>query len=264
MRLTVPRRLPVPLMYHGFTADDRADDPYFLFVTGKAFADQLDHLHHRGWDALDLSEFLRRRANPKLGSPSFLITIDDGFVSVLDIAAPILRARNVPAILFVPAAMVGGRTSWMTDMPDEQLLDADGLRALGEYGIEVGVHGFDHADMVGMTETMLRRQTVDARATIADITGVSPRSFAYPSGAYDQLALRAVADAGFEVAFSTVRGSGGHAIPRIEVHSRDSLRLIDLKLLPGYRRVWRMGERVKPARAYARRLLERRSTAPLA
>lgn len=255
--MTVLRWRPTVLMYHGFSAGRRADDPYHLVVSDDALRSQLEHLRSKRWTPLDLDGYLAaldRRGRP---DRSFLVTIDDALASVLAHGAPVLADARVPAVLFAPPALLGTTTGWLDQQPDEPILDAGGLRALLDYGIEVGVHGFDHTTMVGMTDEQLRRNTVDAREAVAAATGVMPRAFAYPFGDYDDRALDAVKRAGYDVAFSVYTDDGRFAISRSDVKPDDSITAFRVKLLPRYRLVWRAAGAAKPLRRVLRKTAQR-------
>jgi peptidoglycan/xylan/chitin deacetylase (PgdA/CDA1 family) len=221
---------PICLVYHGFCRARPADDPSHLLVLETEFERQLALLDRRSFRPVDLDGFLAARQNGG-GRRPYLLTLDDGYVSVLDIAAPILARRKQPALLFVPPAMLGEETS------PERIVSADELRELQRSGFEIGAHGLDHRRLVGLSEDELRRQCSEARERLADLLGTLPRAFSYPYGAFDTAACRAVAAAGFEVGFAVDRSAGIHALPRIGVYGRDGAAVFRLKLLVGQRGV---------------------------
>jgi peptidoglycan/xylan/chitin deacetylase (PgdA/CDA1 family) len=220
---------PLVLAYHGFGDRTAADDPYNMFVPLDAFADQLDHLLAKGWTPLDLNSYIASLESWPTPRRSFLITIDDGYLSTLD-AGEVLTTRGIRALVFVPAGLLGSSSAtWAPDMSAEPLLDADGLRAAVDLGFDVGVHGWDHTSLVRMSPGDLRRNTVDAKEAIGELTGVRPRSFAYPGGHFDGTATQAVQGAGYTVAFSVDKSAGRFAVPRIDVNATDTLRTFAMK-----------------------------------
>jgi peptidoglycan/xylan/chitin deacetylase (PgdA/CDA1 family) len=253
--LVIPHRRPVVLMYHGFATARRVEDQENLLVPEDALRAQLDLLRSRRFRALDLDGFLGTLDGRVQPGRSFLLTADDGYRSFGEIAAPLLDAARVPSVLFVPPALLGGTSSWVPEIADEPLLAPDELRDLTGMGVEVGVHGLDHSRLVGLSDSELVRQTKDARQLVADLTGILPRAFAFPFGAFDRRACLAVASAGFEVAFSVFDDAGRYAISRVDVNATDNRRSFRLKLIPGYRRWWRASNRFGPVRRTAGRLL---------
>jgi peptidoglycan/xylan/chitin deacetylase (PgdA/CDA1 family) len=103
----------------------------------------------------------------------------------------------------------------------------------------------------------LIRQTQEARKRVAEVTGSLPRAFAYPYGDFDEPAQRAVEAAGFQVAFSVFRDAGRYAISRVDINARDDVRSFRLKLLPGYRRLWRAAGSIPYLRNRVGRLVHR-------
>ncbi len=252
------RRAPTVLMYHGFCRHgDSTPDPYDLYVSDLALTKQLGMLARRGWRALNLDQYLAAY-EAGAGAQSFLVTIDDGMASVATVGAPIFVNRGVPAVLFVTPGLIGGHATYLPETPGEQLLDADGLRSMSEMGIEIGAHGLDHTSMKNMSDADLLRHTRDVRDQLADVTGIPPRSFAYPFGDQDERARRAVEAAGFDLAFSVYDDAGRFAISRIDVKPGDTLTALRVKLLPGYRGAWRATSSVKPLRRAIRQLTWRR------
>ncbi|MEQ7849297.1 polysaccharide deacetylase family protein [Nocardioides kribbensis] len=255
-----PSRSTVVLMYHGFCTTRRADDPENLFVEVARLEEQLTWLLAHGWEALDLDGYRDVRAGRRSGHRTVLVTIDDGFDSVADLAAPVLHRLGVPAVLFVPSGLVGATATWLPEPASSPLLQPERLRGLPALGVEIGLHGRDHRDLRGIDPEELHRQTALARAELADFLGAPAarcvRSFAYPYGAHDRAARDAVAAAGFLEAFSVFDDAGPMAVSRVDVNATDTLRSFRVKLMPQYRRAWRALESA-PA---LRRLVHKVST----
>ncbi|MBI2104122.1 MAG: polysaccharide deacetylase family protein [Candidatus Omnitrophica bacterium] len=101
------RRLRI-LMYHGVVPSVRGPAGYGdLFVSADDFDRQLRHLA-RAFTVISLEEaighLVGRRPFPER---AVAVTFDDGYRNVVTTAWPILKARRVPATVFVPAALAG-------------------------------------------------------------------------------------------------------------------------------------------------------------
>ena len=245
-------------MYHYFGRPPGAD-PERLFVDEKRFAAQLDHLGANGWRALRLDEYLAALDGEPTPRRSYLLTIDDGHESVGRLAAPLLRERGIPSVLFVCPALLGDRARWTRAYPDESLSPAEQLKTLPRQGMELGVHSWDHTRMVGMDAATLEVHTRRAHDALLAATGVSSRAFAYPYGTHDLAARTAVAAAGYDVAFAVAREHGRFAVDRVFVQSTDSLLAFRCKLSGGYRlvsraagRAWRVRHLVRATVAKSR------------
>lgn len=234
-------KAPVVLMYHGFCTSRRADDPENLFVEVDAFEQQLQWLLEHGWTALDLDGYLDARAGGPTPRKSFLVTIDDALVSVADLAAPVLRRLDVPALLFAPSGLLQDTAGWLPAPAHEPILGPEKLRLLQEdFGIEIGSHGCDHRDMRGLDPAELDRQAITASAELGEALGRDVRCMAYPFGLHDEAARDAVRRSGARVAFSVFDDAGRFAVPRVDVNAADTLRTFRIKLMPHYRRIWRL------------------------
>jgi peptidoglycan/xylan/chitin deacetylase (PgdA/CDA1 family) len=222
-------------MYHAFCEVPPDDDPHSLFVQRSSLAEQLRHLRVSRWNTLDLDHYLHELDRPSARGRQILITIDDGYRSVLQTAAPEFLRAGVRPIVFVPPGLITDTPDvGPANMADQPLMTAAELRELADYGIELGVHGLDHTTMAGMTQEQLRRQTSQARSALADLTGTRARSFAYPLGVVDQRAAEAVQHAGYEVA------------------SVDSLSAFRFKLHPWYDLAWKVSAPLAGLRRYVR------------
>jgi peptidoglycan/xylan/chitin deacetylase (PgdA/CDA1 family) len=252
----VPLRLRV-LMYHGFGSRPPDADPYNLFVPAEDFERHVRFLA-RFFRPLDLTSFLLGLQNRRWPPRSVLVTIDDGYVSTLELAAPLLARHGVPAVVFLCPGRLGGRSSWIPEMPDEPLMTAQQVRELPRFGIEVGAHGLDHTLLPGLDPDDLRAQVHGAAEALADVLGTRPRAFSYPEGQFDAAAVRAVRHAGYDVAFSVRMDGGRLAVPRRDVNARDTFVSFAAKLMPGFSWVERWTHHPQVRRAAARFLRQRR------
>ncbi|MFE1941253.1 polysaccharide deacetylase family protein [Streptomyces massasporeus] len=240
------RQGPLVLMYHGVGRRSGQEDPFNLFVSPDRLRGQLSALLRRGWTPVTLEAYLHRTVPRR----SVLVTFDDGYRAMVEEGLPILKELNVPATVFVLSGLLGGRSRWMAEMPDEALVDADDLATLVRAGLDVECHGWDHSCLAAADPTTLVRNVVDAARALRDLTGRRPRAFAYAYGEHDATARRAVAEAGFEIAFSTHRGGGRYAVPRVDVNSTDTdttFRIKTLRSYPAMRRVTGRVPALRPA-----------------
>ena len=92
------------LTIHRVAPDDPEVVPGLLSATPAGFAAVLDQLARRH-EIVDVETVLRRaHGGPALPRRSLLLTIDDGYTDAAEHAWPALRARGLPAVLFVPTA----------------------------------------------------------------------------------------------------------------------------------------------------------------
>lgn len=92
-------RLPI-LCYHGFGS---AEDSSFrdIFMTESGFEQRLRWLKENGYCVLPLEQAVNLLNSGELPPRSVVITIDDGFASTNQVAAPLLNRYGFPATIYV-------------------------------------------------------------------------------------------------------------------------------------------------------------------
>ncbi len=178
-------------------------------------------------EALDAIVTRERAAGLRAGTlaeavtdPSrFALTFDDAHQSLLTLAAPRLRALDVPGAVFVPTDYVG--------MSDE-VLSWDELRALRDAGWTIGSHSRTHPrfswrlydEDAAAYQQRLDDEAARSREMLEAKLGITVPDFAFPYGESTPAARKAVARAGYERAFTvseTLAWDGDPlAIPRLE------------------------------------------------
>lgn len=89
------------LCYHGFELDDESQFRPNLFIDPQKFRERIATILRHRFPVLGLEDALTRLGNGTLAPASTVITIDDGFYSVLAKAADVLRENRVPATVYV-------------------------------------------------------------------------------------------------------------------------------------------------------------------
>lgn len=98
--------LPI-LCFHGFSYSDEHLFKPGLFMRPSQFQQRMEWLKQHRFNVLELGSALKQLKNGGLPSRPVVITIDDGFRSTLDIAAPILRDYGYPSTLYVTSYYTG-------------------------------------------------------------------------------------------------------------------------------------------------------------
>ena len=227
------------LAYHAIA--DLGDDPRLAEygVPPALFEEQLDALIGSGWSFVDLDAALAAFAGEEdLPRRALLLTFDDAYVDLLEVATSIMAARGLPGVVFAVAGQLGGTNEWDHKIRAAplDLLDADGLRAVEAAGIEVGSHTVSHRPLTKVPEAELEEEIAGA-ATLLEQAGLPrPRTFSYPYGEWSPEIAAVARVAGYEASFTVepgvVRdGADPHTLPRIEVHASDTPRRLRRKLL---------------------------------
>jgi len=124
------------------------------------------------------------------------------------------------------------------DPAPNPVLGWDALRELAREGVTLGAHTRTHPLVNRVSVEQARFEASASRDDIAQVTGSALPIFAYPSGGFAPQVVEGLAADGFELAFTTVRGSNDmrRADPlrlrRINVGQHASLALLRTQLLP--------------------------------
>jgi peptidoglycan/xylan/chitin deacetylase (PgdA/CDA1 family) len=135
-------------------------------------------------------------APPASGRHRVALTFDDGMRSVHRDALPVLAAAKAPFTVYLVSGFIGRDNRWPSQppsIPRFELMDWAELEELAAAGVELGGHTASHAALRGLGETELRRELADSKRELEQRLGRPVRHFAYPYGAFDEAAARAVA-----------------------------------------------------------------------
>ncbi len=226
------------LAYHAIEEAPPGDPAGRWSVTPARFAAHVRALRRLGFRFVSLDQVARAlRGEAPLPRRAVLLTFDDAYVDLLSAAAPVLRAADAPAVVFAVTGFLGGENEWDRKIgaAPRRLLDEAGLREAAALGIEVGSHSDSHVPLREVDAGQLEREVTVSAARIAAIGLPRPRAFCYPYGDCDEAVARAVADAGYEMAFTIWPGVGSRAgdrylLPRIEVVAEDTPKDLVLKI----------------------------------
>ena len=94
-------------------------------------------------------------AGGKGTSSDLAITFDDGWKSVLTVAAPVLNEYEIPSTLFVATGLVENSSAWHRP----RMLDWEELGQLHKMGVEIGSHSITHPDFGVRRQAPGRRRT---------------------------------------------------------------------------------------------------------
>lgn len=159
--------LPV-LMYHalhGDASDPKSFDPVYS-VTQAAFKAQLDWLRANGYHSVRLDDPVDPRAR------QVVISFDDGDVSNVRVALPLLRERGMVAEFFITSDFVG----------QAGMLAADEVRELADAGMGVQSHGRSHRFLEDLTEDDMFAELRDSKLRLEAIIGRTVTAIAFPGG----------------------------------------------------------------------------------
>ena len=215
------------LAYHRFAENCKSP----LCMPARIFELQMRYLKENGYSVLTPEELLAfleyRQSFPK---KSVLITMDDGYRSVYNIAYPILKKYGFHAIFFIYTDFVGVSSLAIT---------WDQLREMKANGFTIGSHTMFHSDLTkkkdGETKAgfiaRIKKEIFSSKKIIDKKLGQDTWIFSYPYGRYDQRTLEFTRQAGYKIAMSVTRGGNPFfayplSLRRDQILKRDMQRFI--------------------------------------
>jgi peptidoglycan/xylan/chitin deacetylase (PgdA/CDA1 family) len=239
------------LFYHRIS-DDRDE----LAVTPRRFRKQMETIASLGARGVDLVTASTQPPDEADAPRLVGISFDDAYRDVADNAAPVLRALGFSATVFVPTAVIDGRSSLSLDPPP--LLSWDEVCSLDAEGVlRMEAHSITHPNLLTLAEDAARHEIAGSREELESRLGRPVTAFAYPAGLAGEREARLAREAGFVFAFTCEPGLNDATTDRFTLHrtqidARDTLLDFRAKLGGGhdaslplrrlYRR-WRFGAR---------------------
>ncbi len=126
--------------------------------------------------------------------PQPVITFDDGHLSNLTEALPVLLSHHLSAHFFITAGWTGKKPGFM---------GAAHLRELYAAGQHIGAHGLTHKLLTHCSPAELDQELRVARLTLEDHLGASITSMSLPGGRFNRSVLDACWTAGYTHVFTS-------------------------------------------------------------
>ncbi|MEE8393994.1 MAG: polysaccharide deacetylase family protein, partial [Rhodospirillales bacterium] len=112
------------------------------------------------------------------------ISVDDGHPLDLK-AADLLSRYDLPATFYIPVKN-----------PERSIMDKSGIPELSS-SFEIGAHTYNHRVLTGLPQNDIRRELVDGKDWLEQVTGRPVESFCYPKGKFNRRVVAEVRNAGF-------------------------------------------------------------------
>lgn len=198
--LTPPATLPVPvLMYHHISNVPHDADRMRreLTVTPAGFRAQLAWLRFHGYTTVDAHAVWSALVEgAPLPAKAIVLTFDDGYDDMYDVALPLLREFNDVGVFFVVVNLL--------DRPG--YLTRDQVRAMADAGMDIESHGMNHVSFAKLTPERQRLELCGSRAILSMLTEHQVQFVAYPNGEAPT-AKGALEDCGYRAGFGKSGGS---------------------------------------------------------
>ena len=190
------------LCYHKIAPPPKQARIKGLYLEPKLFLRQMSEITQAGLT----SSFPGRSAVSK--KETIAITFDDGFVSNLTEAVPLMKKVGVQAINYLVADRLGQTSDWEAREGGEAdpLMDESQVREWLAAGHQIGAHTCTHPRLSFLSRDQAKEEIFASKKKLEDRFGLPMDHFAYPYGDYNQTTVELVREAGFKTACTMHRG----------------------------------------------------------
>ncbi len=195
-------QVSVPILLYHRIAEGKAANRYEVSL--EDFRLQMDFLRQNGYETitpLELAKVILKGG--ELPLKPVIITFDDGYRSVFDLALPVLNQNGFKGVVYVITGYVGAPT----------YMNSEQLTVLFANGWEIGSHTVSHEDLV-KNPSHAYDQMVGSKLYLENLLGVRELTVAYPYGKADENITRRAARYGY---------SAGMGLGVSNIHSIETL-----------------------------------------
>lgn len=218
------------LMYHYISEPPPGSDAIRqdLSVTPAQFEAHLAYLRQAGYESITMKELAYALSGQTTLPPKpVIISFDDGYRDNYENAFPLLQRYGYTGIFFVFTQVI--------DTYNVSYLTWEMVVEMHRAGMEFGSHSYRHSDLSGKDVDFLVYEILGSKEAIEARIQEPVRFFSYPSGRYDDLAVKVVESANFWGAVTTEWGieqsfAGRFAMPRLRVRGNDTVENLAVKL----------------------------------
>jgi len=170
--------LPI-LMYHKVSDNGEAIDQ--LTVSLSALRRQFEYIQGKGYTPISFAD-LRAFNSGKSTLPSkpLIITFDDGYQSIYELARPLLQKFNFKATVFLPVAFIGANDRW--NGASDAIMDSETIRKASGSLLEFGLHSFSHTNYANMSAEEIELDLTQSMEVLKTENIPYTRALAYPYG----------------------------------------------------------------------------------
>lgn len=234
-----PYAIPV-LTYHQIAQPPAARIPYrdHIYVRPAVFAKQmrlLDRMGYRGMSLSDLQPYLQGKREGRVVG----ITFDDGYLSTLTQAMPVLQAYGFTATSYAVSQLVGQTNEWDHPLARARLMNKTELKQWLMMGNDVGAHTCQHLALGALANANADAEITQCKVELEAMLCAEIKHFCFPYGQYEPQHVQMAHKAGYSTAVTTVRGRclAGNKLmelPRVAVLDTTSLLAFQLKVATLY------------------------------
>lgn len=168
-------RLPI-LMYHHVTSERGQG----LTIAVKKLEAQFAYLAENGYKTYHFKEL--SNIGEFSSNKNIVLTFDDGYVSQMELALPLLKKYKLKATFFVPLNFLGKTDAWNTS--SIAIMTAKQLKSLNSEFVELAFHSYYHKKYNELSNTEIEADTARCIAFVSENELEFSQALAYPYGKF--------------------------------------------------------------------------------
>jgi peptidoglycan/xylan/chitin deacetylase (PgdA/CDA1 family) len=227
------------LMYHRIAEESEFSSRNWTQISREHFRRHLLLLEKWGFTPITFKDYLLFLKNQlHLPKKPVIITLDDGYEEVYNIAFPMLKEMGWNAVVFVIGDKRIKMDLWNAGSIPEHpnLLNSSQIHEIHEAGFEIGSHSMSHRFLPAAPCLTAWYEISKSKEELEDLLGSRVFSFCYPYGAVNEQVKQLVKKAGYEVGCGVFTGHPRFGtdifdVRRITVPGRTSSLSFALKML---------------------------------
>ncbi len=190
-------------------------------IEEERFEEQMRYLKENGYTSLKFSQL-----SEPLPEKAVIVSFDDGFKTVYENAAPIMKKYGIQGNVYLPTAYIGKKP---------QFMDWEMVKSL-EGDFEFQAHTHNHVDIRTLNEEGMRLEILQSDELFKEKLGYMPKAFCMPFGTYDRVSKRILKGVDrYDYLLGSYYGSvkkntHGKVLPRIGISNDDTIEVFERKL----------------------------------
>jgi peptidoglycan/xylan/chitin deacetylase (PgdA/CDA1 family) len=235
------------LLYHRINFDGESTKSDFS-IDATIFRKQMEFLAAKGFTTITFKDFLSfLDGELDLPRKPVIVTFDDGYQRVHEVALPIMKGLGMKGVVFIVADASLRTNAWDAQLGIDmwELLDRRQILDLHHAGFEIGSHTMTHRDLSSLPAKEVWEEIYHSRAVLEELIDYPVETFSYPFGIINESIKNLVAEAGYGGAFGGWSGPLNFGVDRLEIRRIAIFRSVTmfgfaLRLLTPYEK-YRMG-----------------------
>jgi peptidoglycan/xylan/chitin deacetylase (PgdA/CDA1 family) len=195
------------LIYHRVVPEAPTNSHHGVWVTAQSFEQNLISLKQRCYSSITFEQY-QLFLNGKFTLPKkpVILTFDDGYEDNFTCAFPLLKKFGFSAVIFLVADAIRRTNFWDIDEPQIALMNNKQIREMSVAGTEFGSHTVMHSNLSQCSSEKIRKELVESKQVIEQLTGREIISIAYPYGAVNEAIKSIAVETGYKFGIATNSG----------------------------------------------------------